>query len=373
MEPKPGYESSYPSPNETHSPKTLREAFDYQYTQFPNDILDYIMPTVSGSAWKALSFIVRKTLGWHKDTDSISMGQIVSGCGITKKTVIRVIQELEEDSPGGKLITVMRRTDGSNGHVANLYTINLDYDYTHLIIDADGKNDTRGTSRTPSSKNDTTPSVKITPTKETIQKKERSLSFSNENDTPDNKDCDKQAAAAASTQDSNNARASFVKCADCTADASTTVGIDTKGRCSYCLVVAGWKYFFPKGVKSHPKVTTASYRKKVGARWKDGDFREGWWTALEIASKSPTLVLQSWFDFSWFVKNDENWSKLLAEPHHWMHWKDEREFSADLRAMQRGQLTAAQLVARKAGKKAASYAPLASSEQEGGGGWSPLG
>jgi hypothetical protein len=67
------------------------------YTVFDNSVLDYIMPQVSASAWKVLSFIIRKTIGWHRDDDYLSAGQIMAGTGINSdRTITEVCKELEQ-------------------------------------------------------------------------------------------------------------------------------------------------------------------------------------------------------------------------------------------------------------------------------------
>ena len=57
------------------------------YTTFDNDILDYVMPLCKPHAvWKAVSFVIRKTIGWHKEEDVISLSQFMKGAGIASRT-----------------------------------------------------------------------------------------------------------------------------------------------------------------------------------------------------------------------------------------------------------------------------------------------
>ena len=42
------------------------------FTVFDNAVLDIVMPTLSGSEWKLLSFVIRKTIGWQKNADALS-------------------------------------------------------------------------------------------------------------------------------------------------------------------------------------------------------------------------------------------------------------------------------------------------------------
>lgn len=62
-----------------------------------NHLFDYIMPSLSPTAWMVLCFIIRKTTGWKKDSDGLSIGEIKKGTGIkSDNTIIKAISELEE-------------------------------------------------------------------------------------------------------------------------------------------------------------------------------------------------------------------------------------------------------------------------------------
>ncbi len=87
------------------------------HTQMPNEIIDVYMKQLSDKAFKVLSVICRKTIGWHKETDSISASQIVNISGLSRSSVLRSIKELEDL----KLIIVDR--DAVN-YSTNKYTIN---------------------------------------------------------------------------------------------------------------------------------------------------------------------------------------------------------------------------------------------------------
>ena len=84
-------------------------------------------------------------------------------------------------------------------------------------------------------------------------------------------------------------------------------------------VLAYWAFYFPK--KPQPRKSTANLKRKVVARFKSPHFRENWREAMRVAANSPTLHGESWFNFGFFVKNDENYVKCLDE---WMRWKDEQ-------------------------------------------------
>lgn len=59
------------------------------FTAVDNAVFDEIMPTLSGSEWKILSLIIRKTIGWHKELDGIAYSQMRKGTGIKSNTTIQ--------------------------------------------------------------------------------------------------------------------------------------------------------------------------------------------------------------------------------------------------------------------------------------------
>ena len=102
-----------------------------QYTQTPNVIIDFIMPDVSGNEFKVLMYIARRTLGFHKTSDAISINQLVNGIttrrgeilnkgtGLSQATVKRVLNSLEEQG----YITRTRISDEKRGHQPTKYTL----------------------------------------------------------------------------------------------------------------------------------------------------------------------------------------------------------------------------------------------------------
>jgi phage replication O-like protein O len=66
------------------------------FTAIDNVILDEIMPRLSGTEWKILCFIIRKTVGFQKETDAIAYSQIVKGTGIrSRNAVAQALRELQ--------------------------------------------------------------------------------------------------------------------------------------------------------------------------------------------------------------------------------------------------------------------------------------
>ena len=65
--------------------------------QIANSVVDEYLSQMSGNAWKCYGLIVRKTRGWQKTHDSLSISQIQKATGIkSEKTVEKAISELVE-------------------------------------------------------------------------------------------------------------------------------------------------------------------------------------------------------------------------------------------------------------------------------------
>jgi len=67
-----------------------------RFTRIPNDILEALARTyLSPNESKIIFFIIRKTFGWHKTEDWISLSQIVEGTRIAKPNVCRRLNSLK--------------------------------------------------------------------------------------------------------------------------------------------------------------------------------------------------------------------------------------------------------------------------------------
>ena len=63
--------------------------------QIANSVIDEYLSQMSGNAWKCYGLIVRKTRGWQKTHDSLSVSQIQEATGIkSEATVEKAINEL---------------------------------------------------------------------------------------------------------------------------------------------------------------------------------------------------------------------------------------------------------------------------------------
>lgn len=66
------------------------------HTQIPNTFIDESMSKLTHAQFKVLIAICRKTIGWHKHSDYISISQIVELANVSNKTVVQALKELEK-------------------------------------------------------------------------------------------------------------------------------------------------------------------------------------------------------------------------------------------------------------------------------------
>ena len=89
------------------------------YTQLPNALIDYWMTELSHPELKVMLFIARKTFGWHKVRDRLSISQIdvATGCGRSRtcKTLCSLIER-------GLIIKVI---EGELGNEKVYYELNI--------------------------------------------------------------------------------------------------------------------------------------------------------------------------------------------------------------------------------------------------------
>lgn len=92
------------------------------YTQIPNVIFDYWMSVLTPAEFKVLLCICRKTFGWQKKRDRISLRQIEKMTGLGKSSIIKNVEKLIELS----LVIKIKSKDEFDGSDApNQYEINV--------------------------------------------------------------------------------------------------------------------------------------------------------------------------------------------------------------------------------------------------------
>ena len=102
-------------------------------TPVPDEVFDVLMPQLSGAELKVLLYICRRTFGFKKESDSISLSQIAhgiitragrvldGGTGLSKRHVINALKVLEKKN----IITVTRTVDEAGLNSVNTYSLNI--------------------------------------------------------------------------------------------------------------------------------------------------------------------------------------------------------------------------------------------------------
>lgn len=89
------------------------------HTQIANEILENLARIrISGEAYQVLNVILRKTYGFNKKEDAISLSQFTNATGLSKTTLCKVIKKLED----------MKLINKTVGSVANVYSFNKNSD-----------------------------------------------------------------------------------------------------------------------------------------------------------------------------------------------------------------------------------------------------
>lgn len=102
-------------------------------TIFPDALLDRVMANLTGAEFKVLAYIVRRTFGFKKETDTISLDQICSGIkrcdgrpvdlgtGLSKKTAIAALKGLEDKG----VIVAHRRMSRDKGNLPTALAVRV--------------------------------------------------------------------------------------------------------------------------------------------------------------------------------------------------------------------------------------------------------
>lgn len=104
-----------------------------KYTQVPDELFDELLSQLNESELKTLLYLTRRTFGFKKDRDNISISQICNGIktkngkvldkgtGLGKSSVIRAVKGLEDKN----IIIADRRKDFKKGFLPTTYSLNI--------------------------------------------------------------------------------------------------------------------------------------------------------------------------------------------------------------------------------------------------------
>src|SRR3989338_1265515 len=117
--------------NET--PKKFDGFFTPNSTQVPDNFFDELLADLSGNETKVVCYIMRRTFGFKKQNDDISINQMLNGItkrdgtildrgvGLSKPTLLRALISLAEQN----VFTPPRRYDEKGGNLATNYRLNI--------------------------------------------------------------------------------------------------------------------------------------------------------------------------------------------------------------------------------------------------------
>jgi hypothetical protein len=106
-------------------------------TIVPDDIFDVLMPICSGAEFKVLAYIVRRTFGFKKESDAISLNQMVKGItkrngkvldrgtGLGKSAIAVAIKGLVQKG----IIEAQRSTSKKRGYEPTTYRLRFEEKY----------------------------------------------------------------------------------------------------------------------------------------------------------------------------------------------------------------------------------------------------
>jgi phage replication O-like protein O len=114
------------------------------HTQTPNELFDHWLPHLTEAELKVLLVIFRKTFGWHKNRDKISITQLMTLTGLAKHSVINAGRTLHQKG------LILRETLGPNGRQET---------YFELVIEENSNNSDQCKISTPPSANNAPPPV----------------------------------------------------------------------------------------------------------------------------------------------------------------------------------------------------------------------
>jgi hypothetical protein len=101
------------------------------YTMVPDELFDELLPDLSGAELKTLLFVVRRTFGFKRDADAISLAQMLHGVttrdgrvlhrgvGLSKPTLLAALRSLQARG----ILRAARRRSAARGDEPTVYTL----------------------------------------------------------------------------------------------------------------------------------------------------------------------------------------------------------------------------------------------------------
>lgn len=104
-----------------------------RYTQVPDELFDDLLPDLTGAELKVLMYVIRRTFGFKRDSDHISLSQMVQGItrkdgsvldrgtGLTKESVIKAARTLVDKG----ILVRTRVTSVDKGFESTEYSLKM--------------------------------------------------------------------------------------------------------------------------------------------------------------------------------------------------------------------------------------------------------
>src|SRR5436190_8355550 len=102
-------------------------------TPVPDELFDELLADLSGAEVKVILYICRRTFGFKKESDNISLNQMLHGItkkdgtqldrglGLSKPTLLRALKDLTQKN----IIIVEHRASQERGHEPTNYQLNI--------------------------------------------------------------------------------------------------------------------------------------------------------------------------------------------------------------------------------------------------------
>ena len=92
------------------------------FTQTPNDLIDHWLPHLGHAELKVLLVIIRKTFGWHKQRDRISLTQLQTITGLERTHITKAVKGLVEKD------LIIKKVEGPKGTQVTHYELFIQED-----------------------------------------------------------------------------------------------------------------------------------------------------------------------------------------------------------------------------------------------------
>jgi len=89
-------------------------------TDLPNDLVDHWLPLLKEGELKVLLVIIRKTFGWHKQRDRLSLSQLEKITGLSRRSIIDSVNSLIQKG------LIQKETIGNLGSEQTYYWLVID-------------------------------------------------------------------------------------------------------------------------------------------------------------------------------------------------------------------------------------------------------